>query len=274
MKIEWTIVTCLIVCTRLAAAAELDAWVGRKVMPREDCRVMSGRQVVDERKITLPMTVHAVRDGWLDIGPGYVQPSDVVDFESAAEYYSEVIRRDPQSDKAYNQRAAVRHKQGDLRKAIADYDVSIRLDPRDATAYANRALAAGGLGDYESAVRDYQIVIQLDPHGPWGYNGLAWLRSTCTRPEFRDGKQAVELARQACRYGRNNLHCLSTLAAALAEAGDFAQAVAVQEQAIAAAHASDHDDLRRALRLYSANLPYRDNSGKTTVETAHSSASR
>lgn len=275
MKIARVMAAYAVLAAGIAAADNLtlNSWVGRQVMPKENCRVMSGAQVIDERKITLPMTVSEIRDGWLDVGVGFVQAADVVPFESAAEYYTEVIHRNPRSDKAFNQRAAVWHKQGELRKAVADYEASIALDPRDATAYANRATALSGLGEYELAIRDYETVIRLDARSPWGHNGLAWLLATCPQVEFRDGKQALALASEACRRSHDNFYCLGTLAAAYAEAGDFNQAVTVQRRALAASQASEKQDFQRALELYAAKKPFRDVAERISTAT-HSSAKR
>lgn len=264
-----------VVSTGIAAAdtLHLNSWVGRRVMPKENCRVMSGTEVIDEHKITLPMTVSEIRDGWLDVGVGYVQAEDVVSFETAADYYTEVIERNPRSDKAYNQRAAVWHKQGELRKAVADYEMSIHLDPRDPTAYANRATALAGLGEYELAIGDYETVIRLDARSPWGYNGLAWILATCPQTEFRDAGRAFQLASEACRRSRDNFYCLGTLAAAYAEAGDFDRAVAVQRQALEAAHDAEKKAFEQALELYAAKKPFREGR-QSTREASHSSAKR
>jgi serine/threonine protein kinase len=65
-------------------------------------------------------------------------------------------------------------------------------------------------------------------------NGCAWLLATCSDAGIRDGQRAVELAQQAADLTqRKNPKMLDTLAAALAEAGRFEEAVAVEKEAMA-----------------------------------------
>lgn len=269
-------VACWMCLCRMVCAADATDWIGKQVMPKEGCRVMDGARVVNEREITLPLTVHGERDGWLDVGPGYVRTSEVVPFADAVDYYDEIIRRNPTSDRAYNQRAAFWQKVGELDKALADYSVSIKLDPKDATAYANRGSVRNRLGDFAGAVIDYEAVIRLDAQDPWGYNGLAWLRATCTDAEFRDAQQAYELAARACRITANRSpYCLGTLAAAYAESGDYEQAVVYQRKAISLYAGADKHEFEKPLNSYLAGQPYRnDSQAASTVSVVHSSASR
>ena len=92
-------------------------------------------------------------------------------------------------------------------------------------------------------------------------NSLAWLLATCPDPSFRDGQRAVEIGRRAlkCSPEQGKAACLDTLAAALAENGDFAEAIDCQLEAI-----SLMDDFDRRLRyqhrltLYEDGEPYRE----------------
>jgi hypothetical protein len=75
----------------------------------------------------------------------------------------------------------------------------------------------------------------------------------------RDGKKAVECARRACDLMRwKNPYPIDALAAACAEAGDFAGAVhwekvALKNEAFAARNG---EQARAMLRLYEAGKPY------------------
>jgi hypothetical protein len=64
-------------------------------------------------------------------------------------------------------------------------------------------------------------------------NGYAWALATLPREDLRNGALAVEIARAAlAASGTDDPGTLDTLAAALAETGDFEQAVQVQSGAI------------------------------------------
>jgi protein O-mannosyl-transferase len=76
----------------------------------------------------------------------------------------------------------------------------------------------------------------------------------------------VKLARRAVELaGTNSVSVLDTLAAAYAEAGQFAEASATARQAQAAAAAQGQAELAaqiaQRLALYSSNRPYRQQPG-------------
>jgi len=91
---------------------------------------------------------------------------------------------------------------------------------------------------------------------------MAWLFATHPRAEHRDGAEAVRLAERVCREtGFRIAGHLDTLAAAHAEAGRFAEAVATARKGIALAEqAGQHEQVRRMrprLDLYLAGKPCR-----------------
>ncbi len=87
--------------------------------------------------------------------------------------------------------------------------------------------------EYGKAIADYDKAVVLDPQNAAAYNDRAWLRATCPVAEYRDGNKALESAIWACALsGWKNAHPLGTLAAAYAEASDFASAVKCQTKAI------------------------------------------
>ena len=88
---------------------------------------------------------------------------------------------------------------------------------------------------------------------------LARLHATCPDARFRNGPQAVKEASRAIdRGGGTNPVALDTLAAAHAEAGDFTQAIAVQEVAVARTSGPQAASLKARLALYRDHQPYRD----------------
>ena len=87
----------------------------------------------------------------------------------------------------------------------------------------------------------------------------AWILSTCPDANLRDGKLAVASATRAAELTDwKNVDVLSTLAAAYAEAGDFASAVhwedEVQKRYDAMGERARYDHER--LALYKVGKPY------------------
>ncbi|HUU95678.1 MAG TPA: hypothetical protein VM487_08050, partial [Phycisphaerae bacterium] len=89
----------------------------------------------------------------------------------------------------------------------------------------------------------------------------AWLLATCPDDSIRDGSRALQLARAAGQRTSKNARLCDTLAAALAELGDFQQAVQQATEAVRLAEKSGQPELARriARRLegYRAGRPYR-----------------
>jgi tetratricopeptide (TPR) repeat protein len=121
--------------------------------------------------------------------------------------------------------ATVRYFQGRFAEAMAHYDEAIRLAPEDSVALNDRAM----------------------------------ILAACPDPRFRDGEAAVASATRACELaGWRDPGYLDTLAAAYAEAGDFAAAAATQEKAIGLlTDERVKADFRSRLALYRAGKPYR-----------------
>ena len=96
---------------------------------------------------------------------------------------------------------------------------------------------------------------------PEALNNLAWLLATCADDHTRNGVEAVRSAERACQITRfKNANCLSTLAAAYAEAGRFPEAAATAELAMKqqteAGETHRAEMNRQLLGLYRSGKPY------------------
>jgi tetratricopeptide (TPR) repeat protein len=181
--------------------------------------------------------------------------------EKAASDYSEAIRLGSQDAAAYTGRGYVYSLQGQWDKVVRDYTEAIGINPKDADIFVARAYAYVQRDDCEKAISDYQEAIRLDPGSPQPYNDFAWLLATSSVITIRDGKEAVALAKKTCEIGAwQHSASIDTLAAAFAEAGDFAEAIKYQKQAMSMTDATD--DYRAAaqhrLNLYQQQKPYRE----------------
>ena len=90
-------------------------------------------------------------------------------------------------------------------------------------------------------------------------DAAAWLMATGPQ-DVRDGQYAVEFSEKAvAKTSRTNAPYLNTLAAALAETGQFTNAVRIQKEAMALlATEPERKDYSARLKLYEAHIPYRD----------------
>src|SRR5206468_12877415 len=105
-------------------------------------------------------------------------------------------------------------------------------------------------------------IVDNAPDSPRMLDESAWLLATHPDPKVRDGARAVELAERACTLSERRVPImLDTLAAAYAEAGDFARAIAAVEEALKRAHSAGDTDAAKLseniLASLNANLPYR-----------------
>ena len=85
-------------------------------------------------------------------------------------------------------------------------------------------------GDGVGAVADFRQACRVDPNSLAAQNELAWALATNADGSVRDGGEALRLAEVLVAKSRR-VNWLETLAAAHAEAGNFAQAQAVEEEA-------------------------------------------
>jgi len=186
---------------------------------------------------------------------------DKRDYDRAVADFNEALRLNPESAWVYNNRGNSREAQNDPERALNDYSEALRLDPSYVKAYNNRGQLRALEGHYAAALEDYGAAIRLDPRGSRGYRGRAWILATSPDATLRDGKSAVSDATRACEWsGWNDPEALATFAAAQAEAGNFAAAVAWQTKAIArlSPGSAQRNRFQSRLALYQAGKPYHE----------------
>ncbi len=174
--------------------------------------------------------------------------------------FTRAVEIDPMFARAYHNRGNTMLRQKEYDKAIADYTQALRFDRDDVLALVDRASAEHGKGDEAGALADLTEAIRLKPDRSEALVARAWLLATSSMAKLRDANQAVLDATRACKltHGKE-AYPLGALAAALAERGDFDQAVKYQERAQALYKSRDDVAEGRArLDLYKAKAPYHE----------------
>jgi len=147
------------------------------------------------------------------------------------------------------------------RQAIRRFTRSIEIDDANFASRRGRSDAAISIGDHAAALVDLEKALELKPDDSGILNNLAWLLATSPDDAVRDGKRAIELARAACEETEwKQPHIISTLAAAYAETGDFAEARRYSKQAVDAGDSPPEirTQLEGELASYVAEKPWRE----------------
>jgi cytochrome c-type biogenesis protein CcmH/NrfG len=139
----------------------------------------------------------------------------------------------------------------------------LQIHPESADAHANLGIAWLAKGRAGDAMTEYTKALQISPENLAALSNLAWLLATSAEPSLRNGSEAVQLAERAdSASSRSDKHptVLRILAAAYAEAGQFAEAKETAQHALEAANIQGNTTLADALRdeiaLYELDLPY------------------
>jgi len=148
-------------------------------------------------------------------------------------------------------------------EAVVHFRKALELQSNHADAHYNLANALLQKGQTDEAMAEFQKALQIAADNIPARNNLAWLLATCPEATVRNGNKAIELAQKADWLSHSrDPEVIGTLAAAYAEAGRFAEAIATVRQAIQVATAQTNAALaggfQAHLKLYQAGLPLRD----------------
>jgi Tfp pilus assembly protein PilF len=182
--------------------------------------------------------------------------------EAEAQYVA-ALKLQPPDAKLLRAYAAALSKQGKTDAAIRELEASLKLEPKQAQANFELAGLLSQQGRNQEAAARYSQALEADPKLLVALNNLAWLLATDLDAEIRNGPRAVELAERACQLTEwKAAFLMGTLAAAYAEAGRFADAVAMAEKARDKARADKLEAVAKRngelLELYRNGKPFRE----------------
>jgi tetratricopeptide (TPR) repeat protein len=185
------------------------------------------------------------------------------DFDGAIVRYAACLAAIPDQEEARYNLASALLRKGRTDEAIVEYQKVLQMHPESADAHANLGSAWLAKGRVRDAMEEYTKALQISPENLAALSNLAWLLATSADPSLRNGSEAVRLAERAdSASSRSETHptVLRILAAAYAEAGQFAEAKETAQHALEAANIQGNttlaDALQGELALYDLGLPY------------------
>jgi len=183
--------------------------------------------------------------------------------EEATAHYLKALELDNDSAVTHDHLGFALATLGQMDEAIVHYRKALELKPDLAEAHTHLGRALASRWKVDEAIAHYRRALELNPDFLPAYNNLASLLATWPDPAFRNGPEAVVLAREAVRLSREkDPMVLNILAAAYAEAGQFQEAEEVARRAIdLATRQKKHalvKTLQSRLTLYESGTPFHE----------------
>ena len=199
-------------------------------------------------------------DAQVSLGDALLQKGRIDD--AIAHYQKAMIVRPDHFLARYGLGHALLEK-GELDSAIQACRTALGIRPADADCHTTLAIALEEKGELPEAIQHYEKALDLAPLSIATLTNFAWLLATSHDASVRNGRKAVELAREADQLVRGtNTLVLRTLAAAYAENGEFAKAIRTARSAMQLARMHGEDslttDLDHQIALYQVGIPYRE----------------
>jgi tetratricopeptide (TPR) repeat protein len=217
--------------------------------------------------LRLPRYLVAILAAVVLVLSGWLTSNQLSYWKDSEALFSHTIAVYPQATVARANLAKAYAMQNRYTEAVKCAEELVRLNPEHAGAHLLLAQFLAETNETHQAVAQYEITIKCNdtpgsPNIAIALNNLAWIRATSTDDTLRNGSEAVQLAKLACKLMEPQFpDPFDTLAAALAEAGDFDGAVQAATRAIELAHAAKNGQsatqIGERLQLYQRRQPFR-----------------
>ncbi len=182
--------------------------------------------------------------------------------DRAAAHYTKALTLNPRQMEAHCSLAAILIEQGRLEEAVSHCRQAIDIDPNSAEAFYNLSRALWLQAKRVDAVACWRQATRLQPKRVSWLRQFAWALATCPDRAARNGDEALKVTHRAIELSGESPELLDVLAAAQAENGRFAEAVATAQKALRLASDRGNGSLAKALRarlrLYQADSAFRD----------------
>ena len=218
----------------------------------------------------------------IEINPGFARTHfdlaralvNLGQIEEAAFECSRTLELNPDFLEVYSTVARILAGRGQMDDAIGLLHTALKIKPDDAEARYNLGIFLYQKGRLSEAMAQWNELIHIQPEYVPVLNEVAWALATDPEASVRDGTRAVELAQRAVKLsGGQEPNFLDTLAAAQAEAGQFAEAVKTAEQAVAVASSQNNtalaEGIRTRIKLYQSGSGYQETPKAPVTKSSH-----
>ena len=183
-------------------------------------------------------------------------------YKEAIDHYKAAIRIKPSYTEAHNNLGTAFLFQGNEKEAIYHYYEALRSNPNYAGVYYNLGKIYLNQGKIKKAILLYRKALELNPEMTQVLYNLSWVLASHEDEKYRNGKEALALAKELCKITQYNQPlALDALALAYAETKRFDVAVLTAKKALKLALLYGPQELalglKKRLQLYQAELPYR-----------------
>ena len=183
--------------------------------------------------------------------------------DEAIPHLQRAVQANPQSADLQNDLGTALAERGRIDEAIPHFERALQIEPHMVKSQYYLGLALVTKGRATQGLAQWRNALQQDPDNLRILNDAAWLLATSPDPALRDGKEAVRLATRAAQLtSSRDPSILGTLAAACAEAGQFAKATVTNQQAVNLATQQGKADLAATLSdrmgLFQRETPIRE----------------
>jgi tetratricopeptide (TPR) repeat protein len=183
-------------------------------------------------------------------------------YDAAIRHFHEALRIEPNNTIAHNNLGVVLARKGNDKEAVSHFFEAIRINPDYAGAYYNLGKIFGNQEKIENAILYYRKTLYINPHMTQALYNLSWILATHLDVKYRNGKDALKLAKSLCKITQYKQPlALDSLAAAYAEMGSFDNAVSAAKKGFKLALEQGPEELvqglKKRLQLYEKRYPYR-----------------
>ena len=153
--------------------------------------------------------------------------------------------------------------QGRIQEAIQSLGEDLNKDPEIREGHSMLGLLLDVAGMRSEAMRTFSAGLERDPNNLKILRELAWIKATSKDAQWRNGAEAVQLAKRVVEWAPRDPDFLQVLAAAYAENRQFDDAVQSARRALRLADATNNKQLssliRQCIPAYENRQPIRVN---------------